>query len=394
MSRPPLPPGRLRMPDLETVATPALVLEGATLAENVRAMAERARAAGAELWPHTKTHKSRAIAALQREYGISGLTTATVREAECFVEGGFEDVLVAYPPVGDWRLERLCALARRARVRVVVDNGEVARALDDACRRSGVRIPYLWEVDCGVGRCGTAPGAATAEIAAPIAERTRWAVFDGVMAFGGHAYGARAHEEIERAAAEEGAAVRETVAALAELGVETRTTSVGTTPTAHELEREGPVGEIRPGNYVFYDATQVALGVVPSARCALTVLATVVSRPDPRRLILDAGSKALAAERLTPLTPGFGFVLGHPELVVERLFEEHAIVVSEAPSDVSIGARLRIVPNHACACANLHERMLVVSDGAVEDVWPVDARGWESERGDAVTPRGVRAAPA
>jgi D-serine deaminase-like pyridoxal phosphate-dependent protein len=382
------------MPDLDAIATPALVLEAAALAENVRAMAARAQAAHVELWPHTKTHKSRAVAALQREHGISGLTTATVREAECFVDGGFEDVLVAYPPVGTWRLERLCALARRARVRVVLDNGEAARALDDACRRSGVRIPYLWEVDCGVGRCGTAPGVVTAEIAAPVAERTRWAVFDGVMAFGGHAYGAHAHDEIERAAAEEGAAVRETAAALAELGVEARTTSVGTTPTAHELEREGPVGEIRPGNYVFYDATQVALGVVPSERCALTVLATVVSRPDPRRLILDAGSKALAAERLTPLTSGFGLVLGHPELTVERLFEEHAIVVSQAPSDVSVGERLRIVPNHACACANLHERALVVADGAVEDVWPVDARGWESERGAAVTTRSPRVARA
>jgi D-serine deaminase-like pyridoxal phosphate-dependent protein len=120
----------------------------------------------------------------------------------------------------------------------------------------------------------------------------------------------------------------------------------------------------------------VTLGVVPLERCALSVLATVVARPTERRLILDTGSKALAAEQLSPRSPGFGFVLGHPELLVERLYEEHAIVTSKEPSAVPIGERLAVVPNHACACVNLHEQMLVVDDGEVVDAWTIDARGW------------------
>jgi D-serine deaminase-like pyridoxal phosphate-dependent protein len=136
------------------------------------------------------------------------------------------------------------------------------------------------------------------------------------------------------------------------------------------------ITELRPGNYVFYDATQVALGVVGLERCALSVLATVTSRPAPDRLILDSGSKALAAERLSTLTPGFGRIEGHPGLRVDRLYEEQAIVHSEGPCEIPVGARLRVIPNHACAAANLHSQMLVVEREVVVDLWPVATREW------------------
>jgi D-serine deaminase-like pyridoxal phosphate-dependent protein len=143
------------------------------------------------------------------------------------------------------------------------------------------------------------------------------------------------------------------------------------------------VTEIRAGNYVFNDATQMTLGVAHEDDCALSVLATVVSRPDPQRVILDCGSKALANERLNPRATTLGVVRGHPELRVERLFEEQAIAVGD-PGELAIGDRVRVVPNHACAAVNLFDRMLVVEDGAVVDVWPVDARGWSGTRTEAL----------
>jgi D-serine deaminase-like pyridoxal phosphate-dependent protein len=367
------------LPKLDKVDTPALVVDGPTLVENVRRMAARAREAGVGLWPHSKTHKSLAVAAVQREHGIAGLTAATPREAETFADGGVEDILIAYPPVGP-RLARVVELSKRIRLRVVLDNAETVEALDDACREAGTRVGYLWEVECGTGRIGTEPGAAAARLIAPVAARTEHAWFAGLMAFAGHAYAAESPEEIGAAAEQEGRAVHETAAALAAEGVEAPALSVGTTPTTHQLEREGAVTEIRPGNYVFYDATQVTLGVAALERCALSVLATVVARPSPHRLILDCGSKALAAETLSPRTLGFGLVVDHPELLVDRLFEEHAILLSEEPSEIPIGARLAVVPNHACACVNLHERMLVVEADEVVDVWMVDARGWNARR--------------
>jgi D-serine deaminase-like pyridoxal phosphate-dependent protein len=363
--------------ELGEIETPALVVDGPKLVENVRRMAVRAREAGVGLWPHSKTHKSLAIAAVQREYGIAGLTAATPREAEVFAGGGVQDILLAYPPVG-WRLARVVELSKRVRLRVVLDNGDTAAALDDACRRAGTRVGYLWEVDCGAGRIGNEPGAGAASVIAPVADKTHHAVFAGVMSFAGHAYAADSPEKIGEVAESEGRAVLETASALADAGVEAQALSVGTTPTTHQLEREGAVTEIRPGNYVFYDATQVALGVVSVERCALSVLGTVVARPSPTRVILDTGIKALSGEVLSPSTKGFGLVLGHPELFVAKLYEEHAILHSEEPIEIPVGARLQVVPNHACTCVNLHDRTVVVENDAVVDVWSVDARGWRA----------------
>jgi D-serine deaminase-like pyridoxal phosphate-dependent protein len=367
----------IRVPQLEEVDTPALIVDGPTLVENVREMAARARDARVGLWPHSKTHKSLAVAAVQREHGIAGLTTATSWEAETFAAGGVEDILIAYPPVGP-RLRRVVELSKRVRLRVVLDNAETAEALDSACRAAGTRVGYLWEVECGTGRIGTPAGAPAAHAIAPVAARTRHAWFAGLMAFAGHAYAADSPDEVGAAAEQEGSAVHETAALLAESGVEAPALSIGTTPTTHQLEREGAVTEIRPGNYVYYDATQVTLGVAPLERCALSVLATVVARPSANRLILDCGSKALAAEKLSPKTPGYGIVIEHPKLLVTQLYEEHAIVTSERPIEIPIGERLRVVPNHACACANLHDRMLVLENGCVADEWTIDARGWRS----------------
>jgi D-serine deaminase-like pyridoxal phosphate-dependent protein len=364
------------LPSLDEVQTPALLVDGPTLVRNIAGMAERVRGTGVALWPHCKTHKTPEIAALQREHGAAGLTVATLQEAEIFAAAGHTDLLVVYPPVGRARLDRLTKLARTARVRVVLDSEAALTGLDDACRDAGVEIGWLWEVDCGTRRIGTLPGAPTAQLVAPLAQQYRHASFAGVLTFAGNAYGAQNADELRAIAAAERAAVRETADELAALGIDAPARSVGTTPTAHQLEAAEGVTEIRPGNYVFYDATQVALGLVPVERCALSVLATVVSRPDPLRLILDCGSKALAAERLTTLTTGLGLVAGHEELIVDRLFEEHAIVEASEPSRVPIGARVRVIPNHSCASANLHERMLVTEGDEVVDDWRIAARGW------------------
>ena len=339
-------------------------------------MSERATRAGVALWPHAKTHKSSKVARLQLAHGAAGLTVATVREAALFADAGFDNLLVAYPPVGTQRLEALMQLASRVNLRVVLDDVLTVEILHDAARKSGMSIGYLWEVDCGVGRCGTTPGAQTAERILA-AQRFTHASYEGLMTFGGHAYSAADAEGIRAAAQDEKSALSASAEALAEHGIESPARSAGTTPTSHQLGKAGPITEIRPGNYVYYDATQVTLGIAEIENCALAVLATVVSRPDPRRLILDCGSKALGADLMSARSLGFGLVQDHPEFVVDRLYEEHAILSSSETCDIPIGARLRVIPNHSCATANLHTNMLILEKDVVVDVWSVDARGWE-----------------
>ena len=356
------------------MCTPALVVDRTVLDRNVRDMAERASAVGATLWPHAKTHKSTEIARAQLAAGAQGITVATVAEAETMAAAGVRDILLAYPPVDSWRLRRIVALAAGTRIVVTVDELATVMSLDNACTEAAVEIGYLWEVDCGNHRCGTPPGAPTADPVSRAVAASRGARYRGLMTFPGHAYNARDDAELKQIGRSEVDAVRSTERELSRRGIGSPVLSIGSTPTARHIT-DGAAGmQLRPGNYVFNDATQVALGVASVADCALTVLTTVISRPNPDRVILDAGSKALSSDHMTSKTEGYGIVCGLPGVKIERLYEEHAIARTDEPLEV--GTRVQVIPNHACTAANLHASAFVVENGSLVDTWSVAARGW------------------
>lgn len=352
----------------EGFVTPVGVVDEEQLERNLAAMAALCAAAGVDLRPHAKTHKSGFVARRQLAHGAVGLTCATLQEAEVFAEAGVRDLLIAFPQVGEPKLRRLAALAERVdRLAVSLDQVEVAKRLPD-------RVEVVWEVDSGMRRMGTAPGeestAAVLELVDAVgAERVR-----GLLTHGGHAYRAETGGQRRVAAAEEAAALLETAALLRARGFLPRTLSAGSTPTAEALLGERGLTELRPGTYVYGDANQVTLGSQRLDDCALAVVATVVS-VHPDRALVDAGSKALSSDLRVTRMEGLGIVLGHPALRVERLSEEHGILGGEGLGELRLGDRLAIIPTHACTCANLHPDLLFA--GAKEAVWrPVDARGW------------------
>jgi D-serine deaminase-like pyridoxal phosphate-dependent protein len=361
-----------------------LLVDWAVLLENVRSMAARAKVAGVALRPHAKTHKCVEIAKVQMEHGAIGLAVATLREAECFADNGFTDLLITGQVVGTHSLERLLRVARQARVSIAIDDVEVAGAIDGAALRAGLSVGLLWEIDCGVGRSGTQPGKPTVDLLAKVLPTLRAATFEGLMTYGGHVYQSSTDAELEAAANDEAEAVRHTARLLEDRGIGTRVLSVGTTPTACRISKDREVSEIRPGTYVFNDATQLALGLVERRSCALTVLSTVISHPTSNRIILDAGAKALSARRLSARTEGFGLVVDHPGLAVTQLYDEHGVVESDSPISLRVGDRVKILPNHAASTVNQHSCMWVIdSDDAVTGSLEVHARAW----GEASGPR-------
>ena len=364
---------------LATVATPAVVVDLAQVRANVAAMASHLESRGIALRPHVKTHKCPEIVDLQQAAGASGFTAATVREAEMLVAHGARDILVAYPPIGAWREQRLLPLIERAKLTFAVDSPQAAAAVGRLGRAAGRDVGLLWEVDPGTGRCGTPPGRPSVEPAMEAAEIDGIA-FAGFFAFAGHVYAARDLAELHRIARDEESALERTASEAEKAGLLCAVLSAGTTPTAVAARAESAVTEYRPGNYVFYDATQIALEVATIEQCALKVLATVVARPDATRLVIDAGSKALGKETMTPRTRGYGIVVGHPEIQVSILFEEHAVLASQRGHGISIGDRIEIIPNHACVTANLHDSMLFRSGPNELRYVPVMARGWAVSR--------------
>jgi D-serine deaminase-like pyridoxal phosphate-dependent protein len=233
----------------------------------------------------------------------------------------------------------------------------------------------MWEVDSGHHRIGTAPGVATADAVAGLLEGFPVERFRGLFTFPGHVYKARDEDDLRTIADEEADALLDSAAELEARGIPVRELSIGSTPTSGSVRSHSGVTEMRPGSYVYGDAQQVKLGSTRVEDCALAVIATVVATPAADRAILDAGSKALSADVLVDGLVGYGIIVGRPELVLERMGEEHGMLASERPTGLRVGDRLVVVPSHCCTTVNLHEATLVVGVQGTE--WdPVAARGW------------------
>ena len=351
-------------------STPRLVLDVDRLQSNIDRMAIHVRGLGASFRPHFKTHKTPEIVRRQLEAGAIGVTVATMHEAEVAIGAGVDDVLIAYPPVGAWRLGAIESLLGRARIIVACSEPAHLHMLASLARP----VEYYWEVDCGAGRLGATPGDKTADALEVAQVRFPHLKLAGVMTFAGQAYSAATVEERMRVLDQETHALAEMAELLLKRGLDPGVLSAGSTPLA-PIQR-GVATEYRYGNYVFYDATQVGLGSADLSNCALSVEATVIGRPTDDCVILDSGSKALTAEKMSSVTTTFGLVLGHPELRVEALYEEHAICRSTRPTSLEVGDRVQVVPNHACPCANLHAEYHAQLPGGGETRWEIAARGW------------------
>jgi D-serine deaminase-like pyridoxal phosphate-dependent protein len=362
----------MRPVPVEDLPTPSVLVDLDVLERNIARMASRACAAEVRLRPHVKTHKCPEVARLQQAAGSRGLCLAKVGEAECFSDAGFDDLFLAYPIVGDDKARRLLTLSDRVRLAVGTDSVEGARTLATPFREAGRRLDVLLKVDVGYGRVGVLPEKALA-VARRVAHvpglRLR-----GVFTHAGHAYGARTTRGVERIARQEGERLVRVAERLRRSGLPVEEVSVGSTPTAARVMEVPGVTECRPGSYVFHDASQVALGTCAVDDCALTVLATVVSVPAADRAVVDAGSKTLSSDPLRPRPGGYGQVLGRTTRVV-KLSEEHGVLAVEPGERFRVGDRVRLLPNHACVVANLHDRLIGVSNGRIEAVLPVAARG-------------------
>lgn len=356
----------------EELDTPAILVDRDILEANLHAMARLAAAHRVALRPHFKTHKCVEIARRQIALGAVGGTVAKPGEAEVFAAAGIRSLLLATPVVDAARIRRLLDAAGDAEILGLVQSEAGLDAWAGAGAAAGRRLPVLLEVDTGLGRTGVPPG----EGALPLARRiaaNRNVALRGVLTHGGHAYAA-APAEIADVGRREAEDLVRTAEVLRSAGLPCETVSAGSTPTAPHAMAVPGVTELRPGNYVFHDGIQASLGVAPFDRCALTVLATVIARPSPERLILDCGSKTLSSDGGSAVK-GYGSLLGAPSLVLARLWEEHALVPVDDRVVLREGDRVRVVPNHACTVVNLHDELVVVRDGAVEERWRVAARG-------------------
>ncbi|MCM2316473.1 MAG: alanine racemase [Thermoanaerobaculia bacterium] len=370
------------MSGLSTIATPAFVVDREIAKANCDRMRAKALIAGVVFRPHVKTHKTVEGARLQHGDSEGPITVSTLAEAEFFANAGFDDITWAVP-VAPSKLDRCLAIAKRARLILLVDHPSAVAALSEFSASNQVDLDVMLKVDCGYHRAGVDPDAPeSVELALSIARAPRLRL-RGLLTHAGHSYGAKDAGEIARIARDESGAVRRLGSVLERAGISGLLRSVGSTPTMSVAPIEG-VDEVRPGNYVFYDAFQAAIGSCHLSDCAAFVVTTVIGSNESRgECLVDAGALALSKDPgPVHVDPGFGFgvvcrIDGVPlPARLVSLSQEHGIVRWRDRSiRVAIGDRLRIVPNHSCLTAALFDRYLVLAGGRIEGEWR-PCRGW------------------
>src|SRR5580700_6977607 len=360
---------------VQDIDTPALLVDLNVMERNLRRVADYTERHGLRLRPHTKTHKSPRIGRRQLALGAAGLTVAKVGEAEVMLDAAPADLLVAYPVIGRAKLERLMAVARRARVTVSLDSLFAAQQLSAAAQAAGVAVGVLAETDVGLGRVGVSPGGELLDLARGI-ERLPGLTFEGIAFYPGHIKDNGAEGIAALAAL--GDLIQSILADFRRDGIEARIVSGGSTPSLYHSHELPGLNEIRPGTYVYNDWNTVVSGACTPHECAATVLVTVVSTARPGQIIVDGGSKTFSSDRLSGsgVQSTFGHIIEAPAAVFHKMNEEHGYVdVRECGRKFAIGERLRIIPNHICVAVNLHERMYGIREGKVEEVWEVAGRG-------------------
>lgn len=350
------------MTDIAALDTPAVLIDIDRVEANLQRVQAYADKHGLKLRPHIKTHKLPRFARRAMELGAVGITVQKLGEAEVFADAGITEIFLPYNIIGAAKLARLKALHERVHISVTADSPETVDGLSATFATAPVPLTVLVECDTGMGRCGVQTPAQAWALAEKIA-KSPGLRFGGLMTY-------PAAGQVEANAAWLAAAKL----ALTSAGLVPEIVSNGGTPDIWRAHEVTAATEHRPGTYIYMDRYQVAKGVGTFDDCALTVLATVVSRPTENRAIIDAGSKALTSDTLG-LT-GFGLIEAYPEAVILGLSEEHGTIdLSNCASKPRIGDKLRIIPNHACVVSNLFDRVTLISKDAVVETVTVEARG-------------------
>ena len=342
---------------IDDLDTPSLTVDLDIMESNLARMQNYCNQHGIRLRPHIKTHKIPALAQAQMDLGAVGIACQKIGEAEVMADAGLLSIMIPYNILGQRKLERLAALARRAQVTVSVDSMEVARPMGEYLDRQGLMISAVIELTSELNRCGVTNADSALELAHGI-DRTRGLEFHGVMVYPSSIQSMQL--------------VTETVNRLRATGLPVDIVSGGGSPTAFQSHEFQGLTEIRTGTYIFNDATYLRKGVCTLEQCALRVISTVISAPTPERVIIDGGTKTFSSDMGYPM----GYVVEYPEAQIYQMSEEHGFVdITQCSHKPKIGERLTVIPNHACGTINMHNILIGLRGKNVEAQWEIAARG-------------------
>lgn len=297
--------------------------------------------------------------------GAIGVTCATLYEAEVFLQGGVQGILIAHQIVGGRKLMRLARLQRHAPVIAATDSLEHAQAMSRAALQEGVVIPVVMEVDVGMNRCGVPAGEPAVALAREI-QKMRGLEWQGVMGWEGHALKPEVKDRAE-VVKQALARLAETVVALEGAGISCPVVSASGSGTFLHAAGMAGLTEVQAGGAVFSDVSYRNWGL--DYEFALTVITRVVSRPTSRRIVVDGGFKAMSTQHGMPLPLGLG------RLQHMAFSAEHGVLeLAQEDACPRVGDLVKFVPGYTDSTLCLHDEICVIRRGVLEAVWVIPGR--------------------
>ena len=363
---------------INNLDTPALIIRPEVVKNNIIDMQEYANRLNVKLRPHTKTHKMPRMALRQIEMGAVGISVAKVEEAEVMAKNGVSNIFIANEIVGDIKLQKIAKLNKSIDISFGVDSVEQLKMVEDVFSKADTVAKVLIEIEVGENRSGIVTEMKFLEVLECL-KGCKNIELVGIFSHDGHSYGAENLSKLKSIHLESQLRTLMFVNIAKKMGFDIRTVSIGSTPSLmHDFPVLDGITEIRPGTYIFMDASQ-ANSFGSYDKCAATILATVMSKPTDERVILDVGAKGLTMQTRSKglcTTKGIGRIKGYSNVHISQVFDEHAIIYSkEFSNSVEIGDKVQIIPNHICPVVNLYEKAFLVENLEVVDEIAIECRG-------------------
>ncbi len=347
------------------IDTPALLIYMDVVEKNISRMANFFKNKECKLRPHMKTHKLPIIAQKQIEAGAIGVTCAKLSEAKLFFESGIKKILISNEIVGETKIQRLVNLSRYGDLIVCIDNYENAKNISDAATRIGIKINVLVEVNVGLNRCGVMPGKPALGLVQKI-DGLKNIIFRGLMGYEG---GLFIHDidEKKRKCRESNNLLVETKKLIEENGFPVKIVTAGGSNTYKLTGTYPGITDIQVGSYVTMDEHNRSFGL--DFDQAITVITTVISKPERTRAVIDAGKKSISVDEGLPVCKDKG-------ISIFKLNEEHGhLSIKNQDAKISVGDKIEIIPQHGCTTISLYDSYMIIRDDHVESVADIYARG-------------------
>jgi len=358
--------------------TPVLLIDLDVMEENINKMSLNFQNSSMNFRPHSKTHKSPLIAKKQIEMGAIGICCQKVSEAEVMQQGGIENILLSSEIVSPVKLERVSSLSNNCDLMIVVDHIQGAELLSNVMQKNETDIGVLVDIDVGQGRCGVRTVDEAVSLAKKIDELPSINLC-GFQAYNGKAQHIEGFYEREKEYRNSITLMEESVYEFKKNGLNMDVRTGGGTGTWNWDLDSKVLNEVQAGSYLFMDSHYGSIGgrqgkIYEDFQASLFVLSTIISFPEDKKFVVDAGHKSLSSDS------GFASCYDFKEAIYISASDEHGIIAVDSLNPLpKLGDSLLFQPSHCDTTINLFNYFYGIrggmEKGLLEVVWQISARG-------------------